>query len=98
MTTSCRTPLVSNVGRASACAGLQSRCLKGPLHPGAGGLKPRRTLKPAPHSPLLSSRLPAFALALALATGCSRPASSVRLAVGGQAALRFFPVYLAREL
>src|SRR5882724_3853861 len=36
-------------------------------------------------------------LALNLA-GCSRPASSVRLAVGGRAALRFFPVYLAREL
>ena len=30
--------------------------------------------------------------------GCSRPAGSVRLAVGGQSALRFFPVYLAREL
>ena len=46
-----------------------------------------------------SFNLPAFALALVLATSCtSRPASSVRLAVGGQAALRFFPVYLAREL
>src|SRR5258706_449030 len=35
---------------------------------------------------------------LLVLAGCSRPASSVRLAVGGQAALRFFPVYLAREL
>src|SRR5258708_1294490 len=46
-----------------------------------------------------SFNLPVLALALALATSCtSRPASSVRLAVGGQAALRFFPVCLAREL
>jgi NitT/TauT family transport system substrate-binding protein len=33
-----------------------------------------------------------------LTPGCSRNPDSVRLAVGGQAALRFFPVYLAREL
>src|SRR5437870_11940776 len=42
-------------------------------------------------------RLGAAALAFLLA-GCGRPAGSVRLAVGGQAALRFLPVYLAREL
>src|SRR6266436_2363433 len=39
----------------------------------------------------------AVALVILLA-GCSRPGHPVRLAVGGQAALRFLPVYLAREL
>src|SRR5205823_13924315 len=37
----------ANVGRASACAGLQSRW-SGSQQPVAGGLKPRRRLKPAP--------------------------------------------------
>ncbi len=39
----------------------------------------------------------AVTLAFLLA-GCGRPAHTIRLAVGGQAALRFLPVYLAREL
>src|SRR5438067_5465264 len=39
-----------------------------------------------------------FAVLAVVLVGCSRNPASVRLAVGGQAALRFFPVYLAREL
>ena len=41
--------------------------------------------------------LDAIAVAFVL-MGCGRNPASIRLAVGGQAALRFFPVYLAREL
>src|SRR5437870_4571580 len=37
-----------HVGQASACAGLQSRWI-GSMNAAAGGLKPRRRLKPAPH-------------------------------------------------
>src|SRR5947209_7822830 len=35
---------------------------------------------------------------LLLLAGCGGGARPVRIAVGGQGALRFFPVYLAREL
>ncbi len=43
----------------------------------------------------LTRRLLLLALPL---TSCARRPDSIRLAVGGQAALRFLPVYLAREL
>jgi sulfonate transport system substrate-binding protein len=39
-----------------------------------------------------------LATLLILLAGCTRHAQPIRLAVGGQAALRFLPVYLAREL
>lgn len=37
-------------------------------------------------------------LAILSCCGCGSPSGSVRLAVGGQAALRFFPVYLAQAI
>ena len=46
----------------------------------------------------MKSAVTAGILVALLAAGCSRGDRTVRLAVGGQAALRFFPVYLAREL